>query len=196
MRKLFILFGFLISLFSITSIEAKNLSSQISCAPPLQNCLQKILEIPEARALIATIQKEGAIKIVAKENAVSKQFGAFWDPDHRIICIDLSPHRSQGSVIGSLLFELHNASSNSKINYLDGLAHQRKIDMKSYVEAMEYIEYLNSLNTSRMAAKGIDMGVLPVDAQLPTYSSFKEHLKAQKESGHSVCFERNYRLCL
>jgi hypothetical protein len=57
---------------------------------------------------------------------------------------------------------------------------------------MEYLEYLNSLKSAKIAEKGIKMGVLPPGSQLPTYNSFKEHFLMQKRSGHSACFARNY----
>jgi len=113
-----------------------------------------------------------------------------------VICIDLPSNESDGIIIGSLLFELQNAAVNSKIQQLNELVKQRKITKENYIESMEYLEYINSLNASRMAEIGIKMGALPKDSKLPTYSSFKEHLSAQKMSGHSACFARNYEQCL
>lgn len=201
MNKLVNYLYLLISIFTLTL--PLNADSNINvvkehtvrCDPQLQNCFQAILQIPEARTLINAIRKEGSIQIAVQNTALSKQLGAYWDPDRRIIFIDFSSHQGDGLIIGSLLFELHNASVNSQINHLNELARMRKIDKDKYVESMEYLEYLNSLSCSKIAEKGIRMGILPSDSQLPTYSSFKEHFKAQKMSGHSAFFERNYYMC-
>lgn len=165
---------------------------QIKCAPQLQNSLNKIQKIPEARRLIASIQKESPIQIIAKDTSLSNQFGAFWDPDRRVICISLSSHATEGSIIGSILFELHNASVNAKFDHLEELVIQGKIDKASYVRSMEYLEYMNSLNAAKIAEKGIQMKVLPPDSRLPTYRSFNEHFSEQQKSGHSACFARIY----
>src|SRR4051812_24044357 len=52
----------------------------VRCAPQLQSHLNSIQKIPEAKALIEAIQKEGPIQIVVKNTNLSNQFGAYWDP--------------------------------------------------------------------------------------------------------------------
>lgn len=169
---------------------------KIHCSPELQSCIQAILQIPEARTLMEQIQAEGQIQIVAHNTALSNKFGAFWDSDRRTICIAHSPNCSEGSLIGSILFEMHNASVNRQINHFNDLANKRQIDKENYIQAMEYLEYINSLNAAKLATKGIKMGLLPRDARLPTYSSFEEHFRAQRMSGHSDCFGHNYEMSL
>ncbi|HEV8051158.1 MAG TPA: hypothetical protein VGP47_01590, partial [Parachlamydiaceae bacterium] len=132
----------------------------IRCAPQLQKYLQALLKIPEAKVLIEGIQKDGPIQIIAQETVLSRRFGAFWDPDRRIICLDIS-EQSDGSLVGSLLFELHNAAVNSQFDRLDEMAEKGKITKEHYIESMEYIEYLNSLSASKIAEKGMKMGILP-----------------------------------
>lgn len=166
----------------------------VRCEYQLRKCFEAVLQIPEAKELINNIRKEGSFDIAMLNASLSQQFGAYWDPDLRIINID--PSRDHGEMIGSLLFELHNASVTSKINELNALASQRLINKADYIESMEYLEYINSLNASRIAQKGILMKLLPLSARLPTYSSFKEHFRAQLMSGHSDTFARNYELCL
>lgn len=168
--------------------------SNIICAPQVQKYLQAILDIPEAKTLVETIQKEGLIRISAKSTALSKRYGAFWDPDRRVIYVDLSSERSEGLRIRFLLFELHNASVNSQFKRLNDMAKSGSITKKEYVEAMEYLEYINTLKTSKLAKIGIEMGVFPSDSHLPTYPTFKEHFTAQKLSGHSACYAHNYEL--
>lgn len=187
--------GLIFYLFVSFHLQAESTTAPVTCSPQLQTYLQSILKIPEAKVLVEAITKEGPIQIVTGNQAISRQFGAFWDPDRRIICIHLPPNASQKEVIGSLLFELHNASANSKIHHLNQLANQRKIDKAHYVESMEYLEYLNSKKASQLAQAGIKMGALPKGSALPTYSNFQEHFEAQKQSGHSACFARNYDQC-
>jgi hypothetical protein len=184
---------------AITTIYASENSSDlpgITCSAQLQNHLQAILKIPEAKKLVDEIRKDGSFHIVSNHTALSKQLGAYWDPDRRIIYINFSPEVSDGSMIGSILFEMHNASVNSKIQHLNALASNGKIEKDKYVESMEYLEYINSLNASKITQKGIKMGIFPYDAYLPTYANFKEHFRAQKMSGHSNCFAKNYETCV
>lgn len=164
----------------------------IKCAPELAGSLTAIQHIPEGRELITFIQKEGPIELAFISSHLSNQFQAFWDPDQRVICIHPSADQTEGSMIGSLLFELCNASTNSQIDRLDQMAMRGNIAKDQYVEAMEYLEYKNSLKAAKIAEKGVEMGLLPTDARLPTYDSFEEHFAVQKEYGHSAHFGRNY----
>jgi len=161
----------------------KQIENRISCSPPLEKHWNKIKKVPEALALISSIQKEGPIQIVIN-NGRENRFGAYWDPDNRLIAVAYSVDSDEGSIIGSLLFELHNASVNKEFERLD--------DKETYVRSMEYLEYVNSLNTAKLAEIGIRRGIFPKSARLPTYSNFKEHFSEQKRSGHSACFARIY----
>jgi hypothetical protein len=182
----------------INADEATNTSEQniVRCELQLRKCLQALLRIPEAKALIEEIRKEGSFDITVRNSVLSNRFGAYWDPDLRVICIDPYSCDDEGETIASLLFELTNASVNAKIGRLNDLATQRKISKEDYIESMEYLEYTNSLKASKIANKGIRMGILPFGAQLSTYSSFREHFTAQRLSGHSDTFARNYEVCL
>src|SRR5262249_4648040 len=115
-----------------------------------------------------------------------------WDRQDRIIGIHLSSRVSEGNIIGSIIFELHNALTNNKVDHLDHLAISRRIGKEKYVEAMELLEYQNSKKASAMAQEGIEKGIFPVNARLPTYNSFEEHYYYQKISGHSASFEQAY----
>lgn len=196
------IFNMCLSLIIVTlPLAAQNQYSRYSstsipkCSPQLQKHLHAILKIPEAKKLVEGIQSEGPIQIVAERTKLSRQFGAFWDPDRRLIVIDTSSNQSDGSIIGSILFELHNASVNAKINQLNQLAADGGTNKSDYIRSMEYLEYVNSLNASKISAKGIKMGIFPRDAYLSTYSSFNEHFKAQRESGHSDAFAHNFDVC-
>jgi len=171
-------------------------SNEVTCSTELQTSLQKILQVPEAKTILNQIRQEGPIKIIAKRTPLSQQFGAYWDPDHRVICLDISSSSTEGLIIGSLLFEMQNASQNTTIHQINQLAAEKKISKQKYVERMEYLEYINSKKASKIAQKGIAMGIFPSDSQLPTYATFTEHFNAQKISGHSDVFNRNYDICI
>lgn len=165
--------------------------NNIECAPQLQEYIAAIQKFPEGRTLIESIQQEGAFGI-AVNTYLSQDFGAFWDPDQRLIMVSMSSSRSKGSLIASIIFELHNAAINSKLNHLDRLASQGKIDHDSYVEAVERLEYQNSLMASKLAAEGIRLGFFPEGAYLPTHSSFEEYYKIQQMAGHSNWISQTY----
>lgn len=179
--------------FSLRGHDCKNQNPQaISCAPALQPYLLKMLQVPEIKYFIAEIQKEGLFTIDLNNNSLSQQFGAYWDVDRRVICINLSAHQTEGEVIGSILFELQNAASNATIEAIDRSAKDKKINRQQYIESIEYMEYKNSLNAAFLAKKGIDMGIFPQDALLPTYKDFKEHFYYQQIGGHSAFIGKNY----
>jgi|LakMenEpi03Aug12_release.lakeMendotaPanAssembly.Ray.scaffolds.fasta_scaffold52316_2 hypothetical protein len=181
----------IILLIAITQITFV-FGSAIPCAPQLQKSLKAIEQLPEGKALLESVQKLGPIRIETSRYNLAQQFGAFWDPDERVIYVNFPNQKDDGKIIGSIIFELHNALANAKINHLDNLASQRKITKAKYVEAMEYLEYENSIKASKIAEKGIQMGLFPKGAHLPTYKDFNEHFHYQKVGGHSAWFARTY----
>mgnify|MGYP000305304383 CR=1 FL=1 len=182
LKKIIIGFFIFISCFAITYAAGDS----IRCSPELQNSLNLIRKIPDAQKLLASIQNAGPISIVVTRSNLSQQFGAYWDPDLRIISINPAAHSSEGELIGSILFELHNASNTSRIDHIDHLASTGKIDRENYIMAMERLEYENSISAAQIADKGIQAGIFPRSARLPTYSSFQEHYYYQKLGGHSA----------
>ncbi|CDR33659.1 hypothetical protein [Criblamydia sequanensis] len=122
----------------------------IYCDKELQVPLYKILKLPEARNLIKDIQKDGPFKVLVNNHSkLSNQFGAYWDPATRTIVVSLNSNQSEGGIIRSILFELHNALINDKLEHAYDLASKRQIDKESFVEAIERMEYLNSLGASK-----------------------------------------------
>ena len=165
---------------------------RLECDSQLQCYISKIEKIPEAKILIENTLKEGPLRIEVRGTDISRQFGAFWDRDARAICIAEPTSVPESAVIGSLLFELHNASIDSKFDALEQQAISGRMSKSIFIEKMEHLEYVNSLNTAKVAEKGIAMGIIPAGSRLPTYSSFKEHFAAQQASGHSACFAQYY----
>lgn len=192
MKKIIFYFFLAACAFLNVPLSAEIDLMHVECARPLQKHFSKILKIAGARKLISTIQKEGPFRIVANKHRLSEQFGAFWDIGRRTICVNLSPRSSEGELIGSILFELHNAAANAKLRHYNQLAEMRGIDRESYVRGIEYIEYENSLKAALIATQGIKMGILPSDARLPTYRNFEEHYRYQIKGGHSAWIAKNY----
>ena len=190
MLKLLISCLMILLSFQSSTIYAQSSNQKtrtFTCDPQLKSCLTAMQKLPEIRTLIEQVLKEGPLTIAVKNTNISDKFGAFWDVDKRVIFVGISSPRDEGSLIGSILFELHNASVNSEFNRLDHLASRGEINRDSYVEAMEYLEYVNSINASKIAQKGISMGIFPENARLHTYRDFEEHFHYQKISGHSDC---------
>ncbi|MBA3815765.1 MAG: hypothetical protein H0X29_04450 [Parachlamydiaceae bacterium] len=189
----FSLFFIVIFQIGYTDNQKVYFEYEIPCALELRGCLNKIRQLPEARNLIATIQREGAIQItINNDSNLTKKFGAFWDPNNRIITVNYFRGISEGSLIGSIIFEMHNALVNSKMIDLDNLAVAGKIDRDTYVEKFERLEYINSKDASRLVQQGIQADVFPRDAYLHTYMNFDEHFYVQKEAGHSEFIARNF----
>lgn len=178
--------------FAFAASSDSNQMLTIDCAPQLRNCFNQIVKLPEARTLISNIQKEGPIRIIVNNHRLSEQFGAFWDVENRVISVSNSNGTTDGEIIASIIFELHNAQVNSKINHYDHLASVGRIDRESYVEAIERLEYENSKKASALAEKGIRLGLFPRDARLNTYDNFEEHFHYQKVGGHSAWIGRTY----
>lgn len=185
-KNYFYLLTFVILFFN------SSLLATVSCSPELRRYVEIIEKLPEAKDLIAAIQKEGPIRIKASNSSLAGQFGAYWDGQNREINIKMGSERSEGAIIGSILFELQNAKVGSEWNRLDRLAMGRRIDRSTYIREAEYLEYQNSLNCAKLTDKGIQMGLYPSEARLYTYRDFDEHFYYQKKSGHSQVFGRNY----
>lgn len=181
--------------FSQTHLMANytpNYSQAVSvyCDPELNSCLEKIFKVDEARSLIAQVKQEGPVRVITNKHQLSDQFGAYWDMERRVICVNCQS--TEGKWIGSILFELCNAAANSKLVHLDDLASKGQIDKESYVSSVERIEFENSHIAARIANRGIELGIFPEDAFLPTYDTFEEHYKYQKIGGHSAWIAKNY----
>lgn len=153
--------------------------------PNLQRCLDKIYQLPEATSLLNEIQKEGKISFTVDTKHEAAKFGAFWDLDSRLICVNPTFHKNDGEMIGSILFEMQNAKASQNLHHLFEQAAQGKISKADYIRGIEYIEFQNSKRAAEMANIGIQRGVLPATASLYTYRDFDEHFFYQQKGGHS-----------
>lgn len=163
----------------------------VECSPELKPFIQHIQQLPEANELLDQIWKEGPVKIFnSQTNPIAQQFGACWDSERRIIFVNAN--RSEGQVYKSIIFELHNALVNSKMDYYDKLAINKQISKEDYIRAIEHLEYINSKNGAKIADLGIAKGLFPQECRFHTYKDFEEHYKWQIYGGHSQVIGQNY----
>ncbi|MBA2728249.1 MAG: hypothetical protein H0U49_08785 [Parachlamydiaceae bacterium] len=177
-------------LYSTPKTTEQYVSVQYS--PELKNSLRAIRNLKEGNKLICDILKQGALRLSVAKNECSVKFGACWDPDRRIIFINLSSHNSEEEIIASLIFELHNALKTPQFNQLFSLATNQKIDKEKYVKSIEFIEYQNSIDTAALIKLGVEKKVFGKNTYVSTYNTFDEHYWYQKMSGHSAVHANNY----
>lgn len=194
MHKTFIFIVLLLVSISGMSFaaEASLPIQEVPCSPELKPHLSRILEINEARECFKEAQKEGAVSVVLSDHPLCRQFGALWDVEERCILINLEAHKTFGSVIGSILFEMQNAVADSKFAKVERMAREGRLSKEAFVQGMERIEYENSLNAANIARIGIKRGLFPKDAELFTYSSFEEYYHYQGVGHHKDVYEEGF----
>jgi hypothetical protein len=171
---------FIITLFILSG----SLFAYPSHSPQLASPIRVLYQFEETRQLIGQAEAEGALYIQVANLGLHAS-NAAWFPDERMIRINFSKKRSQGSLICSLVFEIHNALSQKQFDYFDRLAMQGKISKEKYIETIEYLEYTNALKTAKVLKNGINKGIFPPDAYYSVAPSFTEHFMIQKQAGHS-----------
>lgn len=152
----------------------------------LSHCINALYQLEDTRLLLESVEAQGTITIKAAQMG-HYATNAAWYPDERTICVNFSHKRSYGSLIRSLVFELHNALNQKEFDHYDALASQKRISKEKYIESVEYLEYTNALKTAEIMQKGINQGIFPGDSGWCISSSFAEHYQIQKEAGHSKC---------
>jgi hypothetical protein len=171
---------FIISFFLLSG----SLFAYPSHSPQLASPIKTLYQFEETKQLIGRVEAEGVITIQAASLGIHAS-NAAWFPDERTIRINFSKKRSQGSLICSLVFEIHNALSQCQFDHFDRLATQGKISKEKYIEAVEYLEYTNALKTAQVLKNGVNKGIFPSDAYYSVAPTFTEHFMIQKQAGHS-----------
>lgn len=159
--------------------------------PRAKEILTKIQKIPEVNRLIQDVEKEGPVHIEVM-NITSSDFDAFWDSANRVVRINERHNQKEGVFICSLIFELHNASTDRHFKQLYQMAKQGQISKDKYVENVERMEHQNALNASTILEKGIRLGIFDTDARWFILRDFKDHFRVQKMHGHSAWIAKNY----
>ncbi|MDB2614066.1 hypothetical protein N9Y92_02785 [Chlamydiales bacterium] len=186
-RVLFVCFLVFSTSFSFASkSQITNYSNELTKAMHL------IHKFPEARQLILEIQNDGEIQVLANRHS-RLPFEALWDPTRRSIVVDLSMHDSEGALVRSIIFEMHNALTNKRHSDLDQHAYQGTMSRDEYVKQVEYVEYKNCLDTKKLLKKGIQAGVFPKDSSWDSVpDTFEEHFYLQQQFGHSQYIAESY----
>jgi len=178
---------FILTLTQLSAAEDRILSYPNE----LRDVVGKIEKSPEARDLIKQVQKEGRVGIITSRD-YKMNFSAFWDGENRQITLNLSQQRSLGSIIRSIIFELHNAASNSQFEDLYHKAMCGTISRNQYILQMEQIEYSNALKAGEILTRGQRQGLFPTNIGMDIPSTFQEHFQIQCSMGHAEFHGNNY----
>lgn len=153
--------------------------------------IRQLYQFDQTQQLLKRVEAQGAVSIKTTTFGANAS-NAAWFPEERTIYLNVSKSRTQGSMICSIVFELHNALSDNQFTKCDQLARTGKINKAQYIEAIERIEYNNALQASRMLENGVRKGVFPSDSLWPIASTFEEHFRIQKMAGHSSVIGQLY----
>ena len=162
-----------------------------SYPPQLTVPMRALYQNKESQQLLSQAESEGPLTI-KMASLGAQASNAVWLPDERTICLNVSKKRSLGSLICSMIFELHNATTTKQFNHTDQLAASGRLSKQKYIETIERIEYANALKTSQMLERGVRKGVFPADARYPIAPTFEEHYAIQIQYGHSQFIGRMY----
>lgn len=159
--------------------------------PIAEKALSSLKQLPEFNELVKKTESHGAIKleVVSMPN---EPFEAFWDSTYRVIRINQAKEPTLGSMITSILFELHNASSDPHFKQLYHQVKSGYLNKERYVEKVERMEHQNALNTCTILQKGVRLGHFPKDADWSILRSFDDHYKLQQLHGHSQWIAQNF----
>jgi hypothetical protein len=179
-------------LLGISFLIALNVHAGLAdgASPEVKEAVSQMVQLPEARVLLQEVEREGPIQV---NHLWDGEFNAYWDTSKRTIVVNLRKQsRSKGSLLQSIIFELHNAKADRRLNQIMELAKQGKLDRETYVKRIECTEYQNVLAAAALLDVGIKKGVYPPDCALGFFASLEEHLQWQKKMGHSAYLSQGY----
>lgn len=157
----------------------------------LESAVQKIYKLPEAKKLLIQINKKGPITLSIDKNPAGK-YNGMWVANTRTIYINAGPSRSQGAIIRTILFELHNALGNGFFADLWDNARKGTIDKEKFIEKAEKHEYDNLKKTNILIEEGVALNIFPKDTKMKIIPDFKTHYNYQQLAGHSQWFSIQY----
>lgn len=156
----------------------------------LEPTIHLLQQVVASRNVVEKALCEGSIFVDISSEGMP--FGAMWECSGRQIIIDRSFSTDPSTILRYLLFELHNAISESKYQELYEMAANAEIDCETYVETIEKIEHENMIDTVSILEKGISMGVFPESVQWEMIHDFAIHYKIQQLTGHSLQIAKEY----
>jgi hypothetical protein len=174
----------MILLFWIMLCSMLPLGAYPTHPPQLTKPIKRLYQLEETKQLLANVEKEGPITIRSSFFGFEAS-NAAWMASQRTIFLNFSKPRSEGTLIASIVFELHNALLHKQFDYFDSLAMTGQISREHYIEAIERIEYTNAQKAAHILHKGICRGVFPADASWNLAPTFAEHYQIQIQAGHS-----------
>ncbi len=174
---------------SIHPPQLQNLKQFASYPSQAKQALNALNKLPEFHDLLERAQKDGPIQLKMESHP---NFEGLWDGHTRSIVVNTRFNPSLGSMICTILFELHNANTAQYYDRLIELAQEGSLTKDQYVEKVERAEYQNAKNTHDLLEKGIRSGIFPESAHWPVVPDFEEHYKVQQISGHSIFIANNY----
>lgn len=172
--------------FLIILLTSISFNTNICCDKKLKSTLATVQQLDKAHQLIDHVLKEGPLTIKVDKHF---PFAAYWEPATRTIGI--TPGENP---IYSLLFELHNAASQSTYDYYNDLAVHKKISKEEYIRTFEYIEYQNIYETSALIEEGIRQGIFSKECRTDYHATFEEHYRDQQVAGHAAWHGDNYEM--
>jgi hypothetical protein len=178
---------------SVKKVKSKPKDSQSWYNPQLRSAVQAILQLPEGRELISSIEKKHGPFSIVLDYSNPDGFDAYWESGERKVMVNGYKNKTLGKQISSILFELHNAASNDIMAGLMRLASQQQISQAEFVKGFERLEHQNALKTCKLLKKGIGAGIFPHDARWNIHENFEDHYRLQVSSGHSQAIANLYR---
>lgn len=159
-------------------------------APESKKAIEALQKLGPSRKLIAEVQASGPIYV--QFESIPEDYEALWDGNARMIKVNAVHNKSLGRTIGSILFELHNASTNYRLKHLVDLALAGQIAKEDFVVNMERMEHQNAIQTSLILSQGIRNGIFPKEASWPVFHDFDDHYRVQQLHGHSRWIANHY----
>jgi len=180
---------FLLFLLPLLASFELNGTHQVTCSRDLMQAYQTMIQLPEAKEVVDNALKRGCIQVVSRH---ADGFGGMWDANNRMIAVSPRENQTLGAKINTMMMEFHNAQSDEDLSVIFTKAHNNQIGKEDYVEQVERIEHANTVNSSKLLAKGIEKGLYPKDAAWHIIEDFDDHYKVQQILDHSLWIARNY----
>lgn len=154
----------------------------------LQEAISKILTLPTVVELLSKVCKAGEIYVIADKGIAPGEAG--WHSGKRTIHFNLEDINEDrlptNKKIYNLLFELNNAEKSTIFEMLQSSAGKLEIDLDTYVEQLEKMEFLTLRTTQKMIADGVRLGIIePVSDTATSVESFEVYYAFQQAGGHS-----------
>lgn len=161
--------------------------------PSVKQAVLAIRSIPDGARLLKEVEQEGRITIELRE-IESFDFGAMWDANSRHVIVNAKRCRNQGTLISSLLFELHNAKTSQFLEAEANKVINGRLTKEQYVKNVERMEHDNAMATIKILEEGMANGAFPKTAKWTIIRDFEDHYKLQQVTGHSLWIANNYDL--